>query len=167
MAQVTTYVWHLRESKNVRPGLTDVNRMKQVAFGKHVHAYELESIYLPTPRCCGRYMSDEKWWHGLVLRTFAKICSALGIEKEVFTCHRKNHIAKVMAHATVGYCFTGNPENGGEGVPVGLHRCQAFKVALKKHVGADGNSYEKGDVIATDCNVTVLIVEHHQNRNFL
>ena len=59
-----------------------------------------------------------------------------------------------MAHATVGYCFTGDPENGGEGVLVGLHRCQAFKVALRKHVGQDGNNYNKGDVIAADCNVT-------------
>ncbi len=36
-----------------------------------------------------------------------------------------------------------------------LHRCQAFRVAQKKHKGADGESYAKGDVIAiTDCNVT-------------
>jgi hypothetical protein len=59
-----------------------------------------------------------------------------------------------MVHATVGYCFTGSPEYGGEGVLIGLHRCQAFRVAQKKHKGADGNSYAKGDVITTDCNVT-------------
>jgi hypothetical protein len=97
-------------------------------------------------------MSDEKWWYGLVLRTFAKMCPALGIDKEVFTCHHKKHIgkpqsltltlcinttlnpiaylislkAKVMAHATVGYCFTSSPEAGGEGVLIGLHRCQSI-----------------------------------------
>jgi hypothetical protein len=59
-----------------------------------------------------------------------------------------------MTHATVGYCFTGTPEAGGEGVLIGLYRCQAFRVAQKKHKGADGNSYAKGDVIPTDCNVT-------------
>jgi hypothetical protein len=41
-----------------------------------------------------------------------------------------------------------------KGVLIGLHRCQAFRVAQKKHKGADGNSYAKGDVIAADCNVT-------------
>ena len=59
-----------------------------------------------------------------------------------------------MAHATVGYCFTGNPEDGGEGLLIGLHRCQAFKVAQRKHMGSDGINYNKGDVIPTDCNVT-------------
>jgi hypothetical protein len=41
-------------------------------------------------------MSDEKWWYGLVLRTFVKMCPALGIEKEVFTCHHKKHICIVF-----------------------------------------------------------------------
>ena len=59
-----------------------------------------------------------------------------------------------MAHSTVGYCFTGTPEAGGIGMLIGLHRCQAYRVAQKKHTGADGNSYAKGDVIPTDCNVT-------------
>ncbi len=119
-------------SKNVRPGLTDTNRLKQVEFGKHVHAF----WNLPAgTKVLLWTMSDEKWWHGLILRTFAKMYPALGIEKEIFTCHHKNHIGKVMAHATVGFCFTGNPEPGGEGVLIGLHRCQAFKVALRKHVG--------------------------------
>jgi hypothetical protein len=45
-------------------------------------------------------MSDDKWWFGLVSRTFAKICPALGIKKEVFAVHHKKHIAKVnrMSH---------------------------------------------------------------------
>jgi hypothetical protein len=67
-------------------------------------------------------MSDEKWWFGLVSRTFAKMCPALGIQKEVFAVHHKKHIAKVMAHATVGYYFKGDPENsGGEGLLIGLN----------------------------------------------
>ncbi len=52
-----------------------------------------------------------------------------------------------MAHATVGYCFEGTPENGGEGLLIGLNRCQAFKVA-------GGTRIVKGDCLLTDCNVT-------------
>jgi hypothetical protein len=68
-------------------------------------------------------MSDEKWWFGLVSRTFAKMCPALGIDKEVFAVHHNKHISKIMAHATVGYCFTGDPENGGEGILLQMQRC--------------------------------------------
>jgi hypothetical protein len=99
-------------------------------------------------------MSDEKWWFGLVSRTFAKMCPALGIEKEVFSVHHKKHIAKIMAHATVGYCFTGDPENGGDGVLIQMQRCQAFKVAQKAYRGKGGRAVQKGDCLLTDCNVT-------------
>jgi hypothetical protein len=86
-------------SKNVRPGLTEANRRKQIEFGKHVQAFW--NLPANTKKVLWT-MSDEKWWHGLVLRTFSKMCPALGIDKESFTCHHKNHIGKVMAHATVG-----------------------------------------------------------------
>jgi hypothetical protein len=76
-------------------------------------------------------MSDEKWWFGLVSRTFAKMCPALGIQKEVFAVHHKKHISKVMAHATVGYHFKGDPENGGKGLLIVSNRCQAYKVAQR------------------------------------
>jgi hypothetical protein len=56
-----------------------------------------------------------------------------------------------MAHATVGFCFEGNPENGGEGLLIGLNRCQAFKVAQKAYGGV---KIVKGDCLLTDCNVT-------------
>ncbi len=78
-------------------------------------------------------MSDEKWWFGLIARTFAKMCPELGIEKKSF---HESHIHKVgpypsnslchctcskalpshkqmMGHATVGYLFYDTPENGG------------------------------------------------------
>ncbi len=99
-------------------------------------------------------MSDEKWWFGLVSRTFAKMCPALGIEKEVFSVHHKKRISKVMAHATVGYFFNGNPENGGEGVLLHIQRCQTFKVAQRGYRGKGGRVIKKGDCILTDCNVT-------------
>jgi len=89
-----------------------------------------------------------------VSRTFAKMCPALGIEKEVFSVHHKKHISKVMAHATVGYCFTGSPENGGDACLIQLQRCQAFKVAQKAYRGKGGKAIVKGDCLLTDCNVT-------------
>jgi hypothetical protein len=78
----------------------------------------------------------------------------LGIEKEVFSVHHKKYIAKVMAHATVGYYFTGDPENDGEGVLIQLQHCQAFKVAQKAYRGKGGIVVKKGDCLLTDCNVT-------------
>jgi hypothetical protein len=65
-----------------------------------------------------------------------------------------NPYLKVMAHATVGYCFNGNPEDGGEGLLISLTRCQAFKVAQKAYRGKGGVKIVKGDCLLTDCNVT-------------
>ncbi len=59
-----------------------------------------------------------------------------------------------MAHATVGYCFEGDPENGGQGLLIALNRCQAFKVAQKASRGKGGVKVAKGDCLLTDCNVT-------------
>jgi hypothetical protein len=59
-----------------------------------------------------------------------------------------------MAHATVGYCFEGDPENGGQGLLIALNRCQAFKVAQKSYRGKGGVKVVKGDCLLTDCNVT-------------
>ena len=137
-------------TKRIRPGLTEANRLKQIAFSTHVH----NRLGLPPNTKVLWTMSDEKWWFGLVSRTFAKMCPALGIEKEVFSVHHKKHISKVMAHATVGYCFNGSPENGGEGVLLHIQRCQAFKVAQRTYRGKGGRVIKKGECILTDCNVT-------------
>jgi hypothetical protein len=137
-------------TKRIRPGLTEGNRAKQIEFSKHVH----NRWGLPANCKILWTMSDEKWWFGLVSRTFAKMCPALGIDKEVFAVHHKKHISKLMAHATVGYCFTGDPENGGEGILLQLQRCQAFKVAQKSYRGKGGCIVKKGDLVLTDCNVT-------------
>jgi hypothetical protein len=59
-----------------------------------------------------------------------------------------------MALATVGFCFEGNPENGGEGLLISLNRCQAFKVAQKAYRGKESVKVIKGDSLLTDCNVT-------------
>jgi hypothetical protein len=86
-----TLIVFLIYNEKVRPGLTDANREKQVAFAHHVFS----NWNLPRTQKILWTMSDEKWWYGLILRTFAKMCPALGIEKEVFTCHHKKHIGKV------------------------------------------------------------------------
>jgi hypothetical protein len=137
-------------TKRIRPGLTEANRQKQIAFSEHVH----KRWGLPDNKKILWTMSDEKWWFGLVARTFAKMCPALGIEKEVFSAHHKKHIATVMAHATVSYFFNGNPENGGEGLLLHIQRCHAFKVAQRGYRGKEGRLIKKGDCLLTDCNVT-------------
>jgi hypothetical protein len=55
-----------------------------------------------------------------------------------------------MGHGTVGFCFDSEPELGGEGYLIGLHRCQSFKRSSK------GNAvkFNRGDLVMTDCNVT-------------
>ena len=78
-------------TKRIRPGLTEANRLTQIEFSKHVHA----RWGVAGNRKILWTMSDEKWWFGLVSRTFAKMCPALGIKKEVFAVHHKKHIAKV------------------------------------------------------------------------
>ena len=112
-------------------------------------------------------LSDEKWFYGLVARTFAKACESLGIKKQSFSCQHKSHITKVMGHGTVGYCFDSDPELGGTGYLIGLHRCQSYKVMQRKvneqTIDAEtgkrkqkGNplKYNRGDLVLTDCNVT-------------
>ncbi len=71
-------------------------------------------------------------FYGKVARTFAKACESLGIPKQSFSCQHKSHITKVMGHGTVGYYFTNDPELGGTGYLIGLHRCQSFKVMQRK-----------------------------------
>lgn len=76
-------------------------------------------------------MSDEKWWFGLIARTFAKMCPELGVEKKSVSAHHKSHINKIMGHATVRYLFWDTPENGAKAFLIGLHRCQNYKVAQR------------------------------------
>jgi hypothetical protein len=79
-------------SKNIKPGLTEGNRQKQVNFSKRVHA----RWDLPPHTKILWCMSDEKWWFGLIARTFAKMCPELGVEKKSFSAHHKSHINKVQ-----------------------------------------------------------------------
>jgi len=54
-------------------------------------------------------MSDEKWWFGLVARTFAKMCPALGIEKEVFSVHHKSTFQRLWPTQQWGIVFLEAP----------------------------------------------------------
>ena len=78
-------------AKNIKPGLTEGNRVKQVNFSQRVH----NRWGLPPHTKILWCMSDEKWWFGLIARTFAKMCPELGVEKKSFSAHHKSHINKV------------------------------------------------------------------------
>ena len=71
-----------------------------------------------------------------------------------------------MGHATVAYLFSDNPENGGKGFLIGLHRCQNYKVVARTttestrdpvtgKIKRKGNPIKNklGDIILVDCNV--------------
>ena len=130
-------------SKNIKPGLSERNREKQVIFAKHVR----NRWNLPPDSLILWIHSDEKWFHSLVARRNAKAIPELGIEKESYSAHHKKHIAKVvnlflflyydcvsitvlsfqvMCHATVGYLFSTSPEHGGKGFLIGFHRLIFF-----------------------------------------
>jgi hypothetical protein len=49
-------------TKRIRPGLTEVNRLKQIQFSKHVH----DRWGVQESRKILWTMRDEKWWFGLV-----------------------------------------------------------------------------------------------------
>jgi hypothetical protein len=95
-------------AKNIKPGLTAENQLKQVAFSRHVQdRWGLEpNTNILWVHC------DEKWFHGIVPRTNAKACPELGIHKTSHSAYHKKHIAKVVAHCCVGYLFDGNVEDG-------------------------------------------------------
>ena len=151
-------------AKNIKPGLTAQNRLKQVAFSKHVH--NRWGISIETRKILWIH-SDEKWFHALVPRGNAKACAELGLERQTYSAYHKSHIGKVMAHCTVGYCFGSNVEDAGDGYLIGLHRCANFKVPLRdvrysskdpvtNRISFVGNpiKYPKGIPYLVDCNVT-------------
>ena len=150
--------------KNIKPGLTADNKVKQVAFSNRVHRrWDLPST---TKRILWIH-SDEKWFWALVGRKNAKACPEIGVEKSSYSAHHKSHIGKVMAHCTVGFLFDGEVENGGQGFLIALHRCQAPRIPLRNVYFSSRNPLTgkivyKGNAIKhhvgvpynIDCNVT-------------
>jgi hypothetical protein len=61
-----------------------------------------------------------------------------------------------MGHGTVGYCFDGDPEQGGKDYLIGLHRCQSYKDVQTGKRSSKGNAlkFNRGDLVLTDRNVT-------------
>jgi hypothetical protein len=159
---LTSHPTYYIYAKNIKPGLSEPNKIKQVLFSKHVR----NRWGLPP----GKFLwihSDEKWFHALVPRQNAKACEELGLKRQSYSVHHKSHIKKVMAHCTVGYLFDTNVEDGGEGFLIGLHRCANFKVPLRDvrfsskdpvtgRISFAGNEikHKKGEPYLVDCNVT-------------
>ena len=114
-------------AKNIKPGLTAENQIKQVAFSRHV----MDRWGLGPNRKILWIHCDEKWFHGIVPRTNAKACPELGIPKTSHSAHHKKHIAEVMAHCCVGYLFEGDVEAGGDGLLISCDRCASFKMPLR------------------------------------
>jgi hypothetical protein len=150
-------------SKNIKPSLTIENRIKQVAFSKHVH----NRWGLPADTKILWLHCDEKWFHALAPRNNAKACESLGIARQTYSAHHKSHIGKVMVHCTVGYLFDSEVEAGGQGFLIGAHCCAGFKISLRdisyaskdpvtKRTVFKGNAikHPKGVPYLVNCNVT-------------
>lgn len=155
---LTSHETYSTYRKNIIPGLSKANSDKQVVFSKNV----LNHWGLPPSTKVLWVMSDEKWFHGLVPRSLHKACPEIGVHKTFHSAHHKNHITKVMGHATVGFAFEGGcPENGGEGLLIALHRCQAHKVYQKdvhySSKDAQGRTRFKGNPIKHKKHTAVLV----------
>ena len=133
---------------------------KHIEFAKLVRA----NWNLPVGRTLWVHY-NKKWFYGFVARTCAKMCEQLGLEKQAHYLYHKNHIDKVMCMAVTGFAFEGTPENGGVGVKIGLHRCEAARIAKKRQRESrkddEGRTCyngpvigEKGEAYMVDCNVT-------------
>ena len=110
-------------------------------------------------------MFDEKWFWGLVLRSYAKQVAELGIDPRSFAAYHRNHINKCMVVAFTAFAFVDSIENGGVAFKLGIYRAEAHKVAkqmVREAVRqADGRiKYcgpvvrRKGDLYLVDCAVT-------------
>ena len=110
-------------------------------------------------------MFDEKWFWGLVLRSYAKQVAELGIDPRSFSAYHQNHINKCMVVAVTALAFIDSIENGGIAFKLGLFRAQAHKIArqmVREAVRqADGRiKYcgpvvrKKDDLYLVDCAVT-------------
>ena len=110
-------------------------------------------------------MFDEKWFWGLVLRSYAKAVAEFGFDPKSFSAHHRNQINKCMAVALTAFAFIDSIENGGIAHKLGLYRAQAHKIAkqmVREAVRqADGSiKYsgpvvrKKDDLYLVDCAVT-------------
>jgi len=108
---------------------------------------------------------DEKWFYGFRACTNAKLCEALGLEKQEHYLYHKNHVNKVMVLAATAFTFDQNVENGGKGVKLGIWQIQGARIAKKRQkagrwTGKGKMKYngkvvrEMGEVYLVDTTVT-------------
>ena len=149
-------------TERLLPLLSDQQKKKHVAF-----CYHLLNHWGKDPN--GKYLwihYDEKWFWGFVAR-HAKMCEALGLNRQERFAYHKNHINKVMGTAVVGLAFEGSPNNGGVGLKIAFTRAQASKIAAKRQREYSGKDpvtgamryqgrvlREKGDAYSVDVCVT-------------
>ena len=157
---VTCFGTYTTYSERILPRLDSKQKLKHCHFAERL----INNHYLGN----GKYLLvhyDEKWFWALVLRSKAKACKELGVEKKSFNMFHKNHIDKVMCLAVTGYAYENNIENGGVGLKLGFYRCEAAKIAKRTQreatKGPDGNTTyegpilrEPGDVYWVDTTVT-------------
>ena len=104
-------------AERILPYLTEEQKGKCFSFAERL----LANHHLGN----GKYILvhyDEKWFWSVVLRSRAKSCKEIGLDKKAFRLYHKNHIDKVMAVVVTGYAFENNIENGGTGLKRVLSR---------------------------------------------
>ena len=126
---VQSFVDFLTYRESGVPAVTAFQKAQQVK-----HAQKVKAHWNLNPKPGQKFLFvhyDEKWFYGLVLRSRAKSCPSLGIKRVERTAKNMHHINQVMAVAAVGYCFTDDMANGGDGVLLGMYRCQKSQIAQK------------------------------------
>ncbi len=86
-------------TKRIRPGLSEANRVKQIAFSKHVHnrwglAKDIKVLWT---------MSDEKWWLGLV----SKKTSPKLVVNRAGSTESKTQRGRILKVAQLTNCWLG------------------------------------------------------------
>lgn len=158
---ISSHSGYATYAERALPLLSTAQKAKHVQFSKHL----LNNWGLPRDQKILWVNYDEKWFMGWVSRCNAKMCEILGLDKSHTYLKHKCHINKVMVAAFTAYAFKGNPENGGDGVKIGIFRVQGARIAKKdvreSRRDEDGKlKYDgkivrmKGDAYLVDCNVT-------------
>jgi hypothetical protein len=117
-------------NKNIKPGLTAENKVKQVLFSQHVH--NLWGLPKSTGRKILLMMCDDEKVSCLSAPYKCEgLQKTIGLHKSTYSAQHKSHIGKVTVHCTVGYLYVDDPELGGRGFLIGCNRCAGCKVPLR------------------------------------
>ena len=134
-SQNTIYRWISNHNgygtytERVIPLITEEQKKRQVKFAELLtNRWQLSTESHPKILLVNY---DEKWFFGMVPRTMAKMCPALGLFRGTRAIYHKNFINKVMVVAITGYAFEGEMECGGNGIKIGIIRVQGARIAKK------------------------------------